>query len=135
MSRVIKFRWWNGVRMISHSNLVVGAKNLRSPEHMQFTGLKDCKGVEIYEGDIVETKGYPFYTEEGRNYLGEVAWFKEDACWHVFLHVVSDRVVGRASGDALGNYIEERSDFEVLGNIHENHELLANQDSHGTDQQ
>lgn len=73
------------------------------PESQQFTGLHDKNGKEIYEGDIVQRGIIVFqdgkfqgnYYEEGGS-LAEV--WEDDLC-------------------------QER-DIEVLGNIHENPELL-----------
>jgi len=63
----------------------------------EFTGLKDKNGKEIYEGDLVQLHEY------GEVYK-EVVFYKGSFCIHGF------------------NFGVEKS--EIIGNIHENPELL-----------
>ena len=111
--REIKFRAWDKINgeMIPWGRLLNGY-NLRNvfmgPEMsglilMQFTGLKDKNGVDIYEGDIV--KAYPNNTM----YIGEV--YYEDGQWF-------------GACDYL-DYAVAYSSAEVIGNIYQNKDLLG----------
>lgn len=83
-------------------------------ELMQFTGLKDKNGVEIFEGDIVAVENHPFQRKEnssvGMEIEGDyvVGWNQHDLTW-----CVGDLLLAR-----LKPYVR------VIGNIYENPELL-----------
>nr|DAS66658.1 MAG TPA: YopX protein [Caudoviricetes sp.] len=80
----------------------------------QFTGLKDINGTEIFEGDIV--KYYPHH----RGVPYRVYWADKSA---KFL-IGRDGVIGQSFSDIMHNLNTGRIALEVVGNIHENPELL-----------
>jgi uncharacterized phage protein (TIGR01671 family) len=88
---------------------------------MQCTGLKDKNGKLIYEGDILRSEEYPFKNEESYNYAAEVLWDDASATFYYYTFRISTNVVGRAEGNTgnLNDY-----EWEVIGNIYENPELL-----------
>lgn len=53
--REIKFRVWNnfGKRMLYDSSLEIKGNAIVSKFAMQFTGLKDKRNEDIFEGDII----------------------------------------------------------------------------------
>lgn len=88
----------------------------------QYTGLKDCNGKEIYEGDIIRST---------QNNIVEVKWgYKE----HIVKHNgVTDSFA--AYGWIVERIKDGRTDFldneflqgEVIGNVHSNPELLKSE--------
>ena len=81
----------------------------------QYTGLKDKNGKEIYEGDIVSEEFE--YGGEKVKTIWQVRWC-DDACAFE-LHYASGFEV-----DDCSLYADDEEDYEIIGNIHERHELL-----------
>ncbi len=82
---------------------------------MQFTGLKDQHGKEIYEGDIVERKD---------GITGIVSFEIQAGCWWIKWKDTANRY-HELSDDAQqgGDYIILVG-TEIIGNIHQNPELI-----------
>jgi len=87
-------------------------------ELMQYTGLKDKNGKEIYEGDILGDTDSP----EEYYIWGKVAYCDTPDCIYAGMFMLQGSGGGATEwGDAEGEYWHR---LEVIGNIYENPELL-----------
>lgn len=127
MSREIKFRFWSLIGRDGH--MIYTDRGVRFDHNdlkaipgqwyvMQFTGLKDKEGKEIFEGDVAD---YSWTGQFGDEFVQRGQ----------FVNVLMP--MGYASGfKDIGDRIETgrvldknmRGQFAVIGNIHENPELL-----------
>lgn len=97
--------------------------NFSDCELMQYTGLTDCEGKEIFEGDIIEVEFDDYYSNN---------YFTIDE---------NEKCIGEIVFDYFGYYIKfpdmcfmpinDVVDYDfniyykILGNIHQNSELLV----------
>ncbi len=112
--REIKFRVWDKeLKKWSDIPLEYAIKDIAlytDYEWCQFTGKFDIRGNEIYEGDIVR-----FQRREGEVFIGEIAYIEEYGAYFVIHSGISD------------NQLYAFSQYEVIGNIFENPELLEDE--------
>jgi hypothetical protein len=74
----------------------------------QWTGLIDSKGIDIYEGDLLEFA----YSDNGKKFVGEITYCNKFACFIV--------VVGNAFETFSDLQYEYTNNFIIVGNILEN---------------
>lgn len=122
MKREIKFRAWHRGYPSHHKLRSIPAKMLydekfgdcvkfkadgQPVELMQYTGLKDCLGQEIYEGDILEFDEYEWGNNINNKFV--VRWDEANGEWN-----------------AGGGTNSECNEYKrVIGNIYENPDLIT----------
>ncbi|PRT05216.1 hypothetical protein C6352_26435 [Bacillus thuringiensis] len=136
--REIKFRAWDEIekRMICWYDRVFTKNNNSSMlceyplknisesyvKYMQYTGLNDKNGKEIYEGDIVKyLDGNEWSTESGydcEEFNNHGAIFFDEECGRYD--------VTNKQGIGYDDLFDCGVDFEIIGNIYENPELVKN---------
>lgn len=141
-NRPIKFRVWDGERMLSpeeakgyrlapdgtlwHWGPVATPVPASHSIALQFTGLTDAEGREVYEGDIASWTDYDGKMR-GTQMCGSVGFYSEGdgvggaipGCWAVFRLIQGMPYCEDSLHDIL-----TRTGSRVVGNIYENPDLL-----------
>ncbi|EUJ46701.1 YopX family protein [Paenilisteria rocourtiae] len=99
---------------ISNSSGAPFAYQVRPETVGQYTGLSDKNGNKIFEGDIVAPSG--FVSEI--NQPGIVKWCDKKLCFYV------DSIETLIYSEGYKMYFGLDSAIKIIGNIHENPELL-----------
>lgn len=100
------------------NNEIVGSSEIRPETLGQYTGLTDINGVKIFEGDIVKV-------DDDFDTFGKMAgeirevWFKDGG------FRLKPKYASSIDRGDRGYWMEDGSDFEVIGNIYDNPELLG----------
>ena len=98
----------------------------------QYTGLTDKNGKKIFEGDILRGFQYPFCYDGEYNYYAEIIF--ADCSFMTYTHKnPSSCVRGISDGNTELMECWVSEDWEVIGNIYDNPDLLEEENVHGTD--
>lgn len=126
--RELKFRVWdntykeyvrpdyNIIGYVYPLDGTLGVKYLGDCTIEQYTGEKDKNGKEIYEGDVVKTES----PNEGTNFEAGAIDYHQAMFLVCNAPKFSDPELTHS--EILGYYCD--TELEVIGNIHENPELL-----------
>lgn len=125
--RTIKFRAWDSkLKVMTPPDMIIHlcgetTKELKESapfwELMQYTGLKDKNGKEIYEGDIILRK----LTHSETTAI--VKWHEKYSCFSWIKTIHKETTEGNWEF-MDGQTISSNIGFEVIGNLYETPELM-----------
>ena len=116
-NRIIKFRFWdNDLKKMLYRKPAYNDFSHKSIIPLEFTGFKDCNGVEVFEGDtlidIDVTLEENVKLEDTKQ---QVFWCGKDGCWKLDNTFSQNKKEGFYLGKDLKDFR-----FKVSGNVYEN---------------
>ncbi|WP_421428534.1 YopX family protein [Lactiplantibacillus plantarum] len=140
---MIKFRAWDNECKVIRGydelkGLTFDALDASDFKIEQFTGLKGVNGKEIYEGDILEyyyeTHGQTFYDPDTLGAIGGEPGIETDVIGKVAIWPSTGVVLTRIKAEYPEDFDSSNFDvpkmlhvnkrFTIIGNVHDNPELL-----------
>ncbi len=116
--RIIAVGHKNGMCTSYNKNHNSEKCDITALELMQYTGLHDKNGKELYEGDIVKITNKNSKVISMKPIIADIEWSEEYLTYTLITTSVKDAF------ESLKDYLDEY-DIEVIGNIYDNPELLG----------
>jgi len=134
MNREIKFRAWSkATEKMSDWDFIHSVKNLHKlmtlnhVELMQFTGLTDKNGKEIFEGDIVKHKFRRIW--QTKEHTSTVIWCQEYCCYYLFDGICNHRMRDDMVYEIIGNFFDNKDLAKVYPPYPKVEPLITNKSS------
>lgn len=118
-----KWLEWNAIAGIPHDATIL------TDTICQCTGLKDKNGKLIWENDILDGFTYPYMSDGVHNYYVEVCWCTNVPSFCIYTQKYpKSKVSGISAG--MTELMEDWNpdDWEVIGNIFDNPELVESEE-------
>ena len=116
-NRIIKFRFWDkDLKKMCDRKPAYNDFSHKSIIPLEYTGFKDCNGVEVFEGDtLIDVDVTLEENVKLEDTKQQVYWCGKDGCWKL------DNTFSQNKKDGfyLGKHLKDFR-FKVSGNVYEN---------------
>jgi hypothetical protein len=116
-NRIIKFRFWDkDLKKMCDRKPAYNDFSHKSIIPLEFTGFKDCNGVEVFEGDtLIDVDVTLEENVKLEDTKQQVYWCGKDGCWKLDNTFSQNKKEGFYLGKDLKDFR-----FKVSGNVYEN---------------